>query len=84
MWSIPYFLRGPFRNAMLMALEETSSSEPGVWKLCLIVAKNAPPQATQVWNHPQVQIGPDFRNLPMDNGQICCGKALKVLRQPPL
>ena len=25
---------------------------------------------------------PDFRNLPMVNGQNCCGRALKVLRQP--
>ena len=45
----------------------------------------AAPQATQGRNHPQVQDGwrPDFRNLPMDNGQNCCGKALEVLRQPP-
>ena len=60
MRSIPFFLRGPCRNAVLMALEEICASED-IRKVrgVLAVAKNA----LQGWNDTQVRIGGLVRQI---------------------
>ena len=58
MQSIPFFLRGPFRNAMLMALEEISArdevSRTRGWKLFLLLPRlllQKPPRGGSIPKH---------------------------------
>ena len=85
--SIPYLLRGPFWNAMLMVLEEISSSEDirraRGWKLFLLLPRmplHRPPRCGTI---PRCKCGsPISEFCPWTMVRTVAGKALKEAPRP--
>ena len=84
MRSIAFFLRGPYRNAMLLALEEICASEAlrraRGWKLFLLLPRMLLHRPPRVEPCPSTNWKLGLTDSHAGNGQNSCGKASKVLR----